>query len=88
MQTATARWSRVPTELCEQKLQLKQRERILEESGDSPKRARQEGPQGNAKDLPVPGGLEHSGDSPPKERRNTVNRWVLSRKKKRSIMIK
>lgn len=58
MQTASARWSRVPRELCEQKPQLKQR-------GEDPgRRLHKEGTaeesQGNASDLPVPGGLAHS----------------------------
>lgn len=78
MQTASARWSRVPRELCEQKPQLKQRERILVE--DSTKRAQQEESQGNASDLPVPGGLAHSGDSPPKGRRNMINGGALKKK--------
>lgn len=47
MQTASARWSRVPRELCEQKPQLKQRERILAE--DSTKRAQQK----SLKEMPV-----------------------------------
>lgn len=74
MQTASARWSRVPRELCEQSHSSSRGEDPEAHKGTA------EESQESASDLPVPGGLAHSGDSPPKGRRNMINDGALKKK--------